>query len=228
MSDPASDKLPDSVDRANAPLETAPAEGRPLGKSSQGVFVELVPAIVFMVAYNVANGLKARGGIFAEPIYLATAIFMAATALAFLYAAFVQKRTPLMLIVSGVIVMTFGGLGLIFHNDIFIKIKPTLINLCFAAAIFGGLLFGRNVWKILFGAAFELPDRVWHILAVRWGLFYLFLAGLNEVVWRSFSETFWVNFKLFGVMPITFIFLAANMPLMMKYLVDPDEAKRDD
>lgn len=184
--------------------------------------LEFVPALIFMVTYNLAAGNKARlatlGGIWGEPIYLATAVFMAATLATLIYAIAVEKRVPILLSVVTVVVLTFGGLGIALHSDLFIKMKPTIINLLFAGAIFGGLAFRRNVWRALFAQAFSFPDAIWHVFAVRWGLFYLFLAGLNEVVWRNFSEAFWVNFKLLGVIPLTFVFIAIHLPLTFKWL----------
>jgi intracellular septation protein len=149
---------------------------------------------------------------------------MAATVVALGWALTVQKRAPPMLLVSATIVLVFGGLTLYLHDATFAYIKPTIINLLFAAAIFGGLLFKRNVWKILFQTAFDLPDRIWTILAVRWGLFYIFLAGLNEAIWRTQTEAFWANFKVVGVIPITFAFMLANLPITLKHLRKTDEA----
>lgn len=187
---------------------------RTAGGTSQ-IFVDLGPAIVFMLTYNLSRGRVPAG----EEIYLATGVFLVATFLAVAYAWFVQKRLPPMLIVTTVIVAVFGGLTLALHDPVFIKVKPTIINLLFAAAIFGGLMVGQNIWKMLFQTAFpKLPDPVWKTFAIRWGLFYIFLAGLNEVIWRNFSEAFWANFKVFGVMPITFLFMLANMPLLMKHM----------
>lgn len=184
--------------------------------------LEFIPALIFMVTYNLAAGnrntLKSWGGIWGEPIYLATAVFMAATLAALIYAVFVEKRLPILLTVVTVVVLTFGGLGIALHSDLFIKVKPTIINLLFATAIFGGLAFRRNVWRLLFAQAFSFPDAIWHVFAVRWGLFYLFLAGLNEVVWRNFSEAFWVNFKLLGIIPLTFVFILIHLPLTFKWL----------
>lgn len=184
--------------------------------------LEFVPALIFMVTYNIATGnkdtLKSWGGIWGEPLYLATALFMAATLAALIYALVVEKRLPILLTIVTVVVLTFGGLGIALHSDLFIKIKPTIINLLFATVIFGGLAFGRNVWRMLFSQAFSFPDAIWHVFAIRWGLFYLFLAGLNEVIWRNFSEAFWVNFKLLGVIPLTFVFILIHLPLTFKWL----------
>lgn len=201
-------------DLAKAGDKPVPPKQSPIGQLA----VDLGPAIVFMVSYNLARRYDE-----ANAIFWSTGLFMAATLVALGYALQVQKRAPPMLLVTAAIVMVFGALTLYFHDAHFAYIKPTIINLLFAAAIFGGLLVGRNVWKLLFQSAFELPDRIWNILAVRWGLFYVFLAGLNEFIWRTQTEAFWANFKVIGVMPITFLFLLANLPITMKYMGKTNE-----
>ena len=197
-------------------VQPAPARAAPPAKSGGGaqIAVDFGPVAIFMIAYNLAH----RGANPDQAIFIATGVFMAATLAAFVYAMFVQKRVPPMLIVTAVVVSIFGGLTIWLHNPVFIKIKPTIINLLFATAIFGGLAVKQNVWKILFEGTFELPERIWTILAVRYGLFFIFLAGLNEFIWRSFSESFWANFKFLGVMPITLAFVALNIPLVMKHM----------
>lgn len=188
---------------------------KPAAKADSGwtqIGVDLGPVALFMLTYNIAQRFDK-----AQAIFWATGVFMIATLAGLAYARFVQKRTPPMLIVTAVVVLAFGGLTLILKDALFIKLKPTIINLLYAAAIFGGLLFQQNIWKMLFRHAFDLPDRAWNILAVRWGLFFVFLAALNEVVWRNTSEAFWANFKFFGVFPITIAFALANVPLVLKH-----------
>lgn len=202
---------PDSPRDAHADA-AGPAGGMNAGGSLAGLLVELGPAASFMISYNVMQGRDPDNAIF-----IATGVFMVATVIALVYARLVQKRTPPMLLISSAIILVFGALTLILQDRWFAFVKPTIINLLFAAAIFGGLLVGRNVWKMLFGAAFELPDVVWRILAVRYGVFYVGLAILNEVIWRTQTEAFWANFKLLGVIPITLIFIAAQIPITMKF-----------
>ena len=204
-----------SDDAQTTPAKAAPGQLTPIGQLA----VDLGPALVFMISYNLARRFDAANGIF-----WATGLFMAATVVALGWALTVQKRAPPMLLVSASIVLVFGGLTLYLQDATFAYIKPTIINLLFAAAIFGGLLFKRNVWKILFQTAFDLPDRIWTILAVRWGLFYIFLAGLNEAIWRTQTEAFWANFKVVGVIPITFAFVLANLPITLKHLRKPEDA----
>jgi intracellular septation protein len=186
------------------------------------LLVDLGPVLVFMISYRVAGSRVPEG----EAIYWATGVFLAATALALAYAWFVQRRVPPPLIVTAIIVTLFGGLTIALHDPVFIKIKPTIVNAVYAAFIFGGLLLGKNVWKLLFQETFPpLPDSAWNTFAIRWGLFFVFLAGLNEYIWRNFSEAFWVDFKFFGMIPLTFVFMLANMPLLMKHMPKDDAEK---
>lgn len=201
-----------SDEKSAAPQLEGARPGMKTGDSAVSLLVELGPAGSFMIAYNVWLGRDPENAIF-----VATGVFMAATVVALAYAWLVQKRTPPMLLVSSAIILVFGALTLILHDRWFAFVKPTIINLLFAAAIFCGLLVGKNVWKMLFGAAFDLPDVIWRILAVRYGLFYIALAVLNEIIWRNTSEAFWANFKVVGVIPITMAFIAAQIPLTMKY-----------
>ncbi len=191
--------------------------------ASGQLLVDLGPVALFMLTYNIAQRNNEP-----QAIFWATGVFMAATLAGLAYARFVQKRTPPMLIVTAVVVLFFGGLTLFLHDALFIKIKPTIINLLYAAVIFGGLLFKQNIWKMLFRSAFDLPDKAWTILAVRWGLFFVFLAILNEVIWRNTSEAFWANFKFFGVFPLTIAFALANVPLLLKHQTPDGKAKTEE
>ena len=168
-------------------------------------------------AYALAVAEASRSAIF-----LATGVFMVATAIAIAYSWAKEKRVSPMLIVTGVIVAVFGGLTLYLQNPLFIKLKPTIVNGLYAAVILGGLAVGYNVWRMLFQTAFTLPTKIWNTLAFRWGLWFVFLAILNEVIWRNFSEAFWANFKVFGVLPLTLIFTFANLPITQKYLGKTD------
>jgi len=129
-------------------------------------------------------------------------------------------------VVALVFVLAFGALTIWLHDDTFIKIKVTLINALFGAILLVGLALGRLWLKLIMGEALEMDDEGWRKLTLRWGLFFLFLAGLNEVVWRSVSTDAWVNFKVFGLLPITFVFAFAQAPLMQKHMIQDrkDEA----
>ena len=202
-------------------VDATKQEAAKKGGTSQ-ILVDLGPVIVFMLTYNLAHKFVAAG----QEIFVATGVFVVATLIAVGYAWLVQKRLPPMLIVTAVVVCVFGALTLAFHNAVFIKVKPTIINLLYASVILGGLAVKQNVWKMMFQGAFPaLPEKVWTTFALRWGVFFLFLAGLNEFVWRNFPEAFWANFKVLGVMPLTFVFMLANMPLLMKHVPKDDAPK---
>lgn len=207
------------------------SNAKTLGQGSK-LLVDVGPAAIFMITYNLA-------GRFTEgAIYWATGIFMLATAIAVAWAVVVQKRTPPMLIVTFVIVTLFGGLTIYFQDPIFAYVKPTIINLIFAFAILTSYAFGFNVWKYLFNSIFEMPERAWFILAVRWALFFMLLALLNEMLWRhitdsvvseqarwvdwlEISESFWANFRFWGTYPLFFLFVALNIPITLKYAREP-------
>ena len=158
-------------------------------------------------------------------IFWATGLFMAATALA-LAASYIRMRTvPVMPLVTGVFVLVFGGLTLWLHDDTFIKLKPTIVNLCFAAILGVGLALGRPLLKIVFASVFALDDEGWRKLTVRWIGFFVVLAILNEIVWRNVPTDTWVSFKVFGIMPLTFAFSLAQLPLLKRHaLKDADHA----
>ena len=122
-------------------------------------------------------------------------------------------------VVTAVIVVVFGGLTLALQNETFIKLKPTLVYLLFAATLLGGLVFKKPLLGMVFDSVFNLTDEGWRKLTLRWGVFFLVLAVLNEIVWRNFSTDAWVNFKVFGFLPITMIFAAAQFPLLQRYSV---------
>ncbi|MGK9053218.1 septation protein A [Neorhizobium sp. CSC1952] len=163
--------------------------------------------------------LSAIGG----PLLVATALFMVATVISLVISKIVFHHLPVMPFVSGVVVLVFGSLSIWLQDETFIKMKPTIVNTLFGAALLGGLLFGKSLLGYVFNAAFQLDEAGWKKLTLRWGIFFFFLAVLNEVVWRNFSDTVWVNFKVWGTMPITIAFTLAQMPLIMRHTI-PDPA----
>ncbi len=177
------------------------------------ILLDLGPLIAFLIAYYMSG----------KDMMLALPVIMVATFIALLISYLQTKKIRVMPMITLVMVTVFGGLALYFDNPIFFMIKPTIIYLLFSCALIGGLVFGQYFLKLMFEGAFDMPDRVWSTLTKRWAIFFVVLAVLNELVWRSFGEEIWVNFKLFGFLPLTFIFGAANMPLMMKYMVQEDE-----
>lgn len=160
--------------------------------------------------------LTAIGG----PLLIATALFMVATVISLIVSKIVFKHLPVMPFVSGVVVMVFGGLSIWLQDETFIKMKPTIVNTLFGVVLLGGLLFGKSLLGYVFNAAFRLDEEGWKKLTLRWGIFFLFLAIINEIVWRNFSDQFWVNFKVWGTMPITIAFTLSQMPLIMRHTIE--------
>lgn len=176
------------------------------------LLLDIGPLVLFFAA-------NARFGIFA-----ATGIFMVGVLVALAVSYVMTRHLALMPLVTAVIVLIFGSLTLILHNDEFIKVKPTIIYVLFGGTLLGGLAFGKSFIGVLFDSVFDLTEEGWRKLTWRWALFFLFLAVLNEIVWRNFSTDFWVSFKLFGVVPLTFLFGALQYPLLTKY-ARPEKAK---
>lgn len=186
--------------------------------------LELGPLMVFFFANSRGEWLIERFPVLANiggPIFIATALFMVATVLALAVSWILIRSLPIMPLVSGIVVLVFGSLTLWLHDENFIKIKPTIINALFGVILLGGLYFGKSLLGYVFDSAFKLNAEGWRKLTLRWGIFFLFLAVLNEVVWRSFSTDFWVAFKVWGTMPITLLFTFAQMPLVMKHSLEP-------
>ena len=174
------------------------------------LFFEIGPLIVFFVC-------NARYGIFT-----ATGAFMMVTAIAVPGMWLLEKRLPVMPLVSGLFVLAFGGLTLVLQDETFIKLKPTIVNLLFAAILSGGLLARVTLLKSLFGSVMHLHDQGWRLLTTRWVAFFVVLAFLNEVVWRTQTTEFWIQFKLFGIMPLTLAFSMAQLPLINRHMISPD------
>ena len=144
--------------------------------------------------------------------------FIIATLIALIAVYILEKKIPMVPLVSGVLITLFGGLALYFDNKIFFYMKPTIINILFAAVLFFGKYFtNKPLLKIFFQNALDLEDEGWKKLNYRWIYFFIFVAILNEVVWRTQSEPFWVNFKVWGLLPISFLFAASQVPLINKY-----------
>jgi len=191
---------------------TPPPDAKPKKDSEQSVvaklLIEIGPLLVFF-------GVNAAYGIFAG-----TGAFMVATVLSLGVAWLLYRKVPVMPVVSAILVLAFGGLTLYLHDETFIKLKPTIVYAMFAVLLLAGLAVRKPVLALLFGPVFNLTDEGWSKLTVRWAVFFIAMAVLNEFVWRNFSTDTWVSFKAFGFLPITFLFAMAQVPLMQRYGVE--------
>ena len=177
-------------------------------KSIYKLLIDIGPLAVFFIFYT-RSGLQAS-----------ILPFMVATIIAVLFSYILEKKIPIMPTVGAAIVLLFGGLTIYFDNDVFFKMKPTIINVLFAVILYGGILINKPLLKYLLGAALKLEEEGWKILTQRWIGFFVALAVLNEIVWRTQSTDVWVNFKVFGILPITFIFTMTQFPLIKKYQIE--------
>ena len=177
-------------------------------KSISKLLIDIGPLAVFFIFYS-------RGDLKSAIIP-----FMIATIIAVLFSYIMEKKIPIMPTVGAFIILIFGGLTIYFDNEVFFKMKPTIINLLFALILYGGMIVKKPLLKFLLGAAIKLEDEGWKILTQRWISFFIALAVLNEIVWRTQSTDIWVNFKVFGILPITFIFTMTQFPLIKKYQIE--------
>ncbi len=177
------------------------------GESLQGIklLIELGPLLIFFATY------------WAFGIYPATAVLMLTTVVSLVASRVLLGKISPMPVVTAVVVCLFGGLTFWLNDPSFIKMKPTFVNLLFAAALAVGLLLGKPLIKMLFGEQMRLTDEGWTKLTVRWMLFFVAMAVVNEVVWRNFSESTWVSFKVFGLLPLSLAFALAQMGLIRRY-----------
>ena len=178
-----------------------------LANSRPALFLPLVSP---MLSAGIASGEHIG-------IFIATAVFMVAVVTAFAISYALTRHLPLMPLVTAAIVLIFGSTTLILHDEMFIKLKPTVIYVLFGTVLLGGLAFGRSLLGVVFDSVFHLTETGWRKLTVRWALFFFALALLNEIVWRSQSTDVWVSFKVFAVVPLTVAFAALQYRLLMKY-----------
>lgn len=172
------------------------------------LLLDLGPLAAFFITYKTVGLIEA------------TAALVIATIASLAYTYAKTKKIAPMPLVTGVMVTVFGILTIWLNDEYFIKIKPTIVNLLFAAILLVGLWFKKPLLKMALGSAMELEDRGWEILSKRWGLYFIFLAALNELIWRNFSTDFWVNFKVFGMFAITIAFTCVQIPLIKRYLIE--------
>jgi intracellular septation protein len=182
-----------------------------MGRPAIKFLSDFGPLLVFFIIYF-KNG---------QDLKIAIPPFVVATLLSLGIIYFLDKKIPMMPLTSGIIITLFGGLTLYFDNKIFFYMKPTVVNLVFAAILFFGRFFTQKpLLKIFFQKSIKLQDEGWQKLSYRWIYFFIFIAILNELVWRTQTEAFWVNFKVWGLLPISFLFIASQIPLMNKYKID--------
>lgn len=171
--------------------------------------LDIAPLGAFFVGYQLGD------------LFVATALIMVATAFSVAVSYLIERKLPLNPMLSGGLVMVFGGLTLALNDELFIKMKPTIVNLLFATILLVGVWgFKRGLLRYLLEMAFQLPDAAWRTLSRRWGLFFIFLAALNEVIWRFFSTDFWVNFKVFGMLTLTIAFTLAQIPFLKRHMIN--------
>ena len=198
------------------------------------IALELGPLAVFYLVTFSGEGLLSSFPVlrtwFSTPLILATAPFMVAMSIALLISWFVFKRVAIMPLVTAVLVLAFGGLTLYFQDSLFIKIKPTIVNGLFAATLLGGMLFSGSLLKYVFGDVYHLKSEGWRILTIRWGLFFVILAIMNEAAWRGAiafyadadaADKFYAAFKFWGTFPVVMVFSMLQLPLLNRYAEDP-------
>jgi intracellular septation protein len=186
-------------------MSDTPKSAKPQINPLLKIALDLGPLIVFFAT-------NSRYGIF-----VATASFMVTIVAALAVSYALTRHLPIMPLVTAVIVLVFGGLTLVLHDELFIKLKPTIIYVLFGGVLLGGLAFGKLLLGVVFDSVFHLTDEGWRKLTIRWAAFFFVLAVLNEIVWRTQTTDFWVSFKVFGVVPLTFLFGALQYPLLTKY-----------
>ncbi len=172
--------------------------------------LELGPLIIFFVIYKFYG------------IFTATAVFMGVSIISLIISKLTLGKISQMQLFTTVIIITLGSITLYLKDPRFVYIKPTIVYLLFASILLGGLYYKKIFLKTVFEGAFELQDQGWRILTIRWGIFFLTMAVLNEIIWRNFSESDWVTFKTFGFLPLTILFTITQAPVMQKYQVNDE------
>lgn len=176
--------------------------------SSLKFFYDYLPIIVFFIFYKFSNS--------PDKLITATIVMVATTMIALLVSYILTKTIPFVALISAAILTVFGSLTIFLQDEIFIKIKPTIINLIFAAILLYGFFRKKPLLSYLLGEQIKMREEAWIKLSLRWAFLFMFLAGLNEFVWRNFSTDYWVQFKVFGMMPISLIFTICQVPFMMR------------
>ncbi|PLR18687.1 intracellular septation protein A [Caulobacter zeae] len=176
--------------------------------------VDYGPLLAFLVGFLVTKSMTT-----------ATWVLVVASAIALAFGFAVEKRLAPMPLIAGLGALVFGGLALVFHDPRLLKIKPTVLNIAYAAFLFGGLLFAKNPLKVLLGEALHMDDAAWRTLTIRYACYFLVAAAANEVVWRTQSDTVWVWFKFPGLALLAVLFSLTQVPFFLKHLAKPEEEK---
>jgi intracellular septation protein len=210
-------------------MTDTPAPKR-LPAGAGNIWTDIGPVLAFVLVYNIVRRFPEGGGALSKEnaIYWGTGVFMAGVAGAIGWTLMKGRKLPPMLMITGVVVLVFGGLTIYLQDPKFAYYKPTIINTLFCVTILGSLAIGRNIWKTAFEHAFRLPDPAWRTFALRWAGFYALLAVINEIIWRNFSEDFWSNSKLFLSIPLAIGFMALNLPFLMKHSIEDEAAPADE
>ena len=173
---------------------------------------EFFPLIVFFVVYYKSD----------KDLYLSITAVIIATLISLVALYIKERKISTMMLVSTVILVVFGGLSIFLKNDIFFKMKPTIINALFAIILFGSTFFNKPVLKMLLNSSMKLTDQGWSLMNKLWSGFFIFLALLNEIVWRTQTTDVWVNFKVFGIIGITIVFTFVQIPILKRHFIDLD------
>ena len=185
-----------------------------MNKSFVKFVTDFGPLLIFFIVYYKND----------KNLVEAIPVLIVATLIAVIIVYILEKKIPYLPLVGAILVALFGGLTIFFNNPIFIYLKPTIINVIFAAVLIGGkILLNKNLLKVFFKGSMALEEVGWDKLIYRWSAFFIFLAILNEIVWRTQAEEVWVNFKVWGILPLTFIFIAFQIPLIKKYKKNNEE-----
>ncbi len=199
--------LPETLPETIDDVQAASAAPRP-----NSFWLDFGPLLIFYVAYQYLRRSRPD-----DAMLIAAGIFAVAAVVALAIGWARHRHVSGMLMLSTAIIVVTAGLALFSGNKTIFFMKPTIVNALFGVAAIGGALIGKNVIKMMVGEAFTLPDAAWATLAIRWGLFFFAMAALNEVVWRTQSENFWANFKLFGFLPLTLVFTLSQFPFIRRH-----------
>ncbi|MEP6343001.1 MAG: inner membrane-spanning protein YciB [Maricaulaceae bacterium] len=194
------------TDTSQTPPQTPAAK-----KQKPSQMLEFGPLLVFFILYQVLKKSQPDNA-----LYIAAAVLAGLSVLTLIYSRIKYGSLPMMLVFTTVLVSGSAALAYFFKDERFIYMKPTVINSLFGVAVIGGVLVKKNVIQMIMGSAIEMPLKAWNVLAIRWGIFFFILAGINEFVWRTYGEDFWVKFKVFGFLPLTILFTMSQLPFIMK------------